>query len=91
LRKLKSKVEVQPNHWGTIGTLDVMPEISWMAERLERDVRVLQHGPRSEAREGQWWNYDALWTTEDGATIRGRFGALHQLAEPRSTTRRRTP
>ena len=63
--------------WHTTGTLEVLPGVQQLAQRLDANEAVELHGLSSEAPDG-WWSYDAVWSTKDGARIRGRLCLYNQ-------------
>jgi hypothetical protein len=63
--------------WHTTGTLKVLPSVDQVAERLESNPAVALHALNLSSQDG-WWSYDAVWTTEDGARVRGRLNLHNQ-------------
>lgn len=64
--------------WHTTGTLNVLPSIEQVAQRLEKNPDVELHGFNESPKLDGWWSYDAVWTTKDGARVRGRLNIHNQ-------------
>lgn len=59
--------------WHTTGTLEVLPSVEQIAQRLEANPDVVMHRLNLSKEPGGWWSYDAVWITADGARVRGRL------------------
>lgn len=75
--KMSKKNPAYETGWHTTGTLAVLPSIDQVAERLECNPAVTLHALNPSNQDG-WWSYDAVWTTEDGARVRGRLNVHNQ-------------
>lgn len=64
--------------WHTTGTLEVLPSVQQVTQRLEANKAVELHGLCLEEGLDGWWSYDAIWSTKDGARIRGRLNLHNQ-------------
>src|SRR5690606_40971847 len=64
--------------WHTTGTLKVLPGIDQIARRMEGDSAVEMHGMAPTGRD-DWWSYDAVWMTKDGARVRSRLKVYNRI------------
>lgn len=85
---MSKKSPAPQRFWHSTGGLDVLPSIEQVVQQLHvsKKIEVKLHELNTRLAD-DWWSYDAVWMTRDGARIRARI-SLYDVrpGDPRKDT-----